>query len=91
MIGSKRGNNDGIFKKVFHTGMAIGNKISDVGHFILDNPLTESAVVAFGGPQALVGGKVALDVLDKGLSYGRTAEKITGFAKKNPPKYNAMI
>jgi hypothetical protein len=84
-LGMKEGLSGVLGVKGLHSAAGLGNKISEIGHLILDNPFADVALGVVA-PELLIGGRAGLSLLDTTLSVVNPAARIIDVATKGSTK-----
>jgi hypothetical protein len=90
-LGNKNGEIAELGTKFLHSATSLGNKLSEYGHYVLDNPVAEGVIGSVLGPEALVGGKVGLNLLDRGLKFANPASQVLDNARRPNRTFNPML
>lgn len=89
-LGEKSGELATLGTKYASSATALGNKLSEYGHYVLDNPVGEVAIGSLLGPEAVVAGKAGLSLLDRGLAVANPATRVLENVKKTN-RFNPML
>jgi hypothetical protein len=90
-IGGKLASGDiaGVGQKLWSGANAIGSKVSDVGHMVVDSDLGKVAIGAALGPEAIGMASGALSSFDQGLKASKSGENTLNSFLKPKPKDKA--